>query len=237
MAFGGREYAVPRGHAFIALVPEASRYGYPASGREPWVFSWLNFYGGLALRLWGALREQSGPVVALAPATVREMEALIAKGRRRGWSHPYEASVAAYRFHLEVVRRLRAPEPAQPLARAAAYLRAHYQEPLRVKELAALAQMSREHFSRLFFKQMGESPAAFLRGLRMEAAARLLRSTRLPVAEVAFQCGFSSATKLGLFFRRRYGSTPMAYRRAAQRPPEPSPRPGRGRPQARKRGR
>lgn len=221
VVFGGRPQAVPPGHALIALPPEASRYRFPARGREPWVFSWINFYGDLALRLWAGLRERSGPVVPLAPPAARMLEALIAKTRRsgRGWRDPYEASGAAYRFHLEVLRGLPFPEAgagaARPLGRSIAYLRDHYREPLRMKEVAALAGVSREHFTRLFFKQAGQSPAAFLRQVRVEAAARLLRSTGLPVAEVAFRSGFASATQLGIAFRRRLGLSPAAYRERA----------------------
>ncbi len=214
-SLGGKEYAVPPGHAFIAILPEASRYYYPPQAREPWRFSWVNFYGDLALRLWGGLRERSGPVIALAPAFGPILEGLIAKARARSWRDPYEASVEAYRFHLEVLRHLRLPrrQTPEPLARALTHMRDHYREGLRMKEVADLAGMSREHFTRLFLKRTGETPAAFLRGVRVKAAARLLRTTALPVAEIAFRCGFSSATKLGTFFRRRHRLSPLAYRK------------------------
>jgi transcriptional regulator GlxA family with amidase domain len=100
---------------------------------------------------------------------------------------------------------------------AISYLHAHYQEPVRMKEVAARAGMSREHFTRLFTRQMGNGPAAFLRGIRLEAAARLLRTTELPVAEAAFRSGWASATKLDYFFKRRYGVSPREYRRNSNR--------------------
>ncbi|WP_162274695.1 AraC family transcriptional regulator [Verrucomicrobium sp. GAS474] len=213
--FGGKAYDVPPGHAFIAMIPEASRYYYPPEEKGEWVFSWINFYGDLAFRLWGGLRERGGPVVALAPAAVRLLEALIARARSRAWRDPYEVSGDAYRFYLEVLRHVRPVQrkTAEPLARAIAHLRNHYQTPLRIKEVAALVEMSREHFTRLFFKQMGVSPALFLRQIRLEMAARLLRTTELPVAEVAFRSGFASATQMGVFFKRRNRLSPTLYRR------------------------
>jgi transcriptional regulator GlxA family with amidase domain len=43
-------------------------------------------------------------------------------------------------------------------------------------------------------------------------AQQLLESTRLPVEEVARQCGFSSAAALRPHFRRQVGTVPAAYR-------------------------
>ncbi|HEY8966017.1 MAG TPA: AraC family ligand binding domain-containing protein, partial [Candidatus Methylacidiphilales bacterium] len=173
-SFAGREHRVPAGHAFIAVVPEPSRYYFPEEGGPEWAFSWVNFYGDLALRLWGTLRDRVGPVVALRPEAARKLETLVSRTARSGpraWRDHYEASGAAYAFYLDVLRDARPPQgspsPSQPLARALAYLRGHYQAPLRIKEVAALAGMSREHFTRLFFRQAGVSPASFLRGVRL----------------------------------------------------------------------
>ncbi len=234
IAFGGRDHPVPPGHAFIATVPEASCYAFPRTAPEPWIFSWLNFYGDLALQLWRGLRDRVGPVVPLSPSSIRLLESLIVQAKRRQWRDPYEASGAAYAFYLEIMRHARPTAPTLglgPSARTIAYLRRHYQEPLRMKEVAAVAGVSREHFSRLFFKQTGESPAAFLRTIRLEAAARLLRSTDQPIYEIALRSGFPNASKLGLFFRRRYRMSPRVYRQKGVAPASAESketRPGKG---------
>ncbi|MEI6377089.1 MAG: AraC family transcriptional regulator, partial [bacterium] len=212
--FGGRTYSVPAGHAFIAITPEASRYYYPPEGKDEWVFSWINFYGNLAQRIWGELRECVGPVVKLTPATAHFLETMIEKTTTNGWRDPYEASAEAYRFHLEVIRHLRPSEKETggPLTQSLAYLRRHYQTPLRVKEVAAIAKMSREHFTRLFSQQVGATPAAYLRQIRVDAAVRLLRMTELSISEIAFRSGFSSVTQMGIFFKRKHNLTPLQFR-------------------------
>ena len=107
----------------------------------------------------------------------------------------------------------RVPRATRPFEQVISYFRSHYQEGVRMKEVAAHAGMSREHFTRLFARQMGCGPAAYLRGIRIEAAARLLRTTDLPIAETAFRSGWPSATKLDLFFKRRHGVSPRDYRK------------------------
>jgi AraC-like DNA-binding protein len=211
--FEGKPHRVPPGRAFIAMLPEQSLYYYPAEAREPWVFSWINFYGELAVHLWRNLRTQAGPVIPLAPPAVRLFRRLAMRAARRKWADPYEASRAAYEFYLETLRHLPRPPATRPFQDVISYFHAHYQEGVRMKEVAARAGISREHFTRLFARQMGCGPAAFLRRLRLEAAARLLRTTDLPVAEAAFRSGWTSATKLDVFFKRHYGVSPREYRK------------------------
>jgi AraC-like DNA-binding protein len=216
--FGGERYDVPAGHAFIAITPEASRYYYPPEREGEWVFSWINFYGDLALKIWGSLRERVGPVVPVTPVAVKILEMMIKKIVTHAWRDPYQASSEAYRFHLEVARHLRPKkEHAGSVDQSLATMRHHYQTPLRIKEVAALAKMSREHFSRVFFQQIGTSPAAYLRQIRLDAAARLLRVTELSIAEIALRSGFSSATQMGIFFKRKERITPHAYRHRHQK--------------------
>ena len=217
--FGGKIYSIPAGHAFIAITPEASRYYYPPEGKDEWVFSWINFYGDLARRIWGELRESSGPVVKLTPITAHFLETMIKKVTTHGWRDHYEASTEAYRFHLEVIRHLRPSkkETKGLLTQSLAYLRHHYQTPLRIKEVAAIAKMSREHFTRIFFQQVGVTPAAYLRQIRLDTAARLLRMTELSIAEIALRSGFSSVTQMGIFFKKKNNLTPLQFRKRYQK--------------------
>jgi AraC-like DNA-binding protein len=210
--FEGKIRPVPKHHAFVALVPERSRYFYPADASGPWVFSWINFYGELSLRLWRELRDQAGPVVELSPSARRLLHRLIVRTSGRDWADPYETSKAAYNFYLETLRHLPKRAPSQPFHDVIFYFRAHYQKVIRMKEVAAQAGMSREHFTRLFTAQMEEPPAAFLRRIRLEASARLLRTTDLPRTEIAFRSGWASPAKMDLFFKRHYGVSPKIYR-------------------------
>jgi AraC family transcriptional regulator len=57
---------------------------------------------------------------------------------------------------------------------------------------------------------MGE----YVRRVRAEKAAWLLRSTHRPLIEVALECGFAGAAPFSRSFRAAYGMTPSAYRQA-----------------------
>ncbi|MFC5748599.1 helix-turn-helix domain-containing protein [Actinomadura rugatobispora] len=90
-------------------------------------------------------------------------------------------------------------------------------EDLRMDALAAVAGMDRHHFARAFKAATGTPPHRYVTERRLELAARLLRERADPphaIADIAYQVGLSSQSHLTTAFRRRYGATPHAYRRA-----------------------
>jgi transcriptional regulator GlxA family with amidase domain len=78
--------------------------------------------------------------------------------------------------------------------------------------LADVAGVSRRHLARVFLAELGMTPARYVRVVRLEAAAQLLVSTRLPLAAVAARCGLGSAEALRQAFVVHYGVPPSEYR-------------------------
>lgn len=193
-------HAVPAGRAFVAFVPEASRYFFPSGGRAPWTFSWLNFYGGLAREICRDLRAAFGPVLPLPPGSPAAglFRRLAGRVASRRFSDRFETSAEAYAFLMEWTRQLdrpagNPPDAVEALKRA---FRTRFREPLGLKELADEAGLSREHLSRLFAERTGTPPALYLRRLRVAEARRLMREGAAPLAECALRSGFSSVRSL-----------------------------------------
>ena len=79
--------------------------------------------------------------------------------------------------------------------------------PLPQSEIARRVRVSPRHLERLFRNHLGRTPQLFYRELRLRRAQALLRSTAMPVSEVAFALGFSTSSYsakcyFGLFGRR-----------------------------------
>ncbi len=79
-------------------------------------------------------------------------------------------------------------------------------------ELAAHAGFSRHHLNRLFSECIGESLGEFARRIRLERAACCLRSGARPVADLAFEAGYSTPEAFARAFRLAYGIPPSEYR-------------------------
>jgi AraC-like DNA-binding protein len=196
----GRSWPVPEGHAFIALVPEHSSYGFPSEGRQAWTFSWLNFAGSLATQLCRDLRLHFGPTLPLPTKSTagQTFEALIRQARGRAYSDPWDVSQRCYSFLIEWARQLAEPlaSARDPAEMAARICQTRFRERIGVKELAWESGVSREHLTRLFTERHGVSPAQYLRRLRTEEARRMLTTLGLPLNEAALRCGFPSPRAL-----------------------------------------
>ncbi len=102
---------------------------------------------------------------------------------------------------------------ADPLQRAASHLAFRMHCPLRLTVVAKeVAFTSPGNLSRLFRLRYGLSFQGYLQKLRMEKAAELLSTTRLPIASVARRVGYRDVSRFGQHFKRRFRSTPRQWR-------------------------
>lgn len=82
-----------------------------------------------------------------------------------------------------------------------------------VEQIAGMLNMSVQTFRRRLQSATGQSPKAYISGIQMEHAAKMLsRQTDIPVNEVAVQCGFDDLSSFGHSFKRIYGLSPSKYR-------------------------
>ncbi len=82
--------------------------------------------------------------------------------------------------------------------------------PVPLDRLAATAGYSPAHFQRLFKRDVGLSPAAYGRALRMERAAEAL-SAGGRVTDAAFDAGFNAPSRFYAASGERLGMTPSAW--------------------------
>lgn len=86
--------------------------------------------------------------------------------------------------------------------------------PYNLKEVAAKFNVSLSTLNNYFRAVYGEYIPAFIRLCRLDMAADLLKTTRIPVYEIAAKAGYANPSKFGSAFRKVYGVTPNEYRNA-----------------------
>jgi AraC family transcriptional activator FtrA len=100
------------------------------------------------------------------------------------------------------------------LSRLLDWVQAHSHESLAVKDLARRAAMSPRTFARSFLRQTGTTPHQWLTYQRLLSAQRRLETTAESMDEIAQAVGLQTAAALRHHFRRRFHTTPTAYRRS-----------------------
>lgn len=84
---------------------------------------------------------------------------------------------------------------------------------LSVEAMSERVHMSLRNFSRVFRSEVGQTPAAFVEKLRIEAARRRLEDSDQPLEAIARHCGFGSADSMRRSFNRVVKVAPSDYRR------------------------
>lgn len=100
----------------------------------------------------------------------------------------------------------------EPLNHVKRYIREHLDEPLHRERLAAIAGFSVPHFHRIFTACMGENVSGYVRGVRLERAARKLRMGAVDITEVALAAGYKTHAAFGKAFKQKFGLSPSAFR-------------------------
>ena len=99
------------------------------------------------------------------------------------------------------------------IVRVVRHIKTHYKKKIQLEEMAAMACLGISQFSVLFRRQTGQSPMAFLIGIRLKKAMEMIFSTDLKIYEIANACGFDSVSYFNRQFRAAYGVTPLSCRR------------------------
>lgn len=107
------------------------------------------------------------------------------------------------------------------MERVMAILRERLQEPPTLEELGREVGCSSFYLSRTFSEQAGQTIPQFIRQMRMERAAELLREGKMNVTEVAFEVGYSSLGHFSKSFCEVIGVCPSLYPAASALSPKP----------------
>lgn len=90
-------------------------------------------------------------------------------------------------------------------------LKQHLAEPLALDELGRRIGCSPFYLSRIFSAETGQTITQYLRTLRLEMAAELLRSGEYNVTEAAMEVGYSSLSHFSQAFHEMFGCCPGLY--------------------------
>ncbi len=94
------------------------------------------------------------------------------------------------------------------VARAAAWIKANFQQPLEIAALADMAGMSVTSFHRAFKAATAMSPLQFRTRLRLHEARRLLLLSGDRIGGIAREVGYESQSQFNREYRKMFGTSP-----------------------------
>lgn len=176
-----------------------------------------------------AVRRLSDLLLAIcADADVPERGSGERKAAGQGYLAPGVASQTR-KMVVALVRQIfeRAPQPAAEtlysalVRRAQSFVHLYFRQPIGPRDIAAAVKVSDRVLQKTFAMELGLSPTAYLRRVRL-AKARIELSDRIDratsVTDVAFACGFTHLSKFARDYRRRYGERPSETLRRGKAP-------------------
>lgn len=135
--------------------------------------------------------------------------------------HPRDAPVLAAAFEREITWRLITGEQGAVVrqigladsslahvSRAIRFIRDHFDETLRVEEVASLAGMSVSSLHRHFRAATSMTPVQFQKQIRLQHARALLLTHSADVAEAGYLSGYNSPSQFSREYRRAFGAPP-----------------------------
>lgn len=104
------------------------------------------------------------------------------------------------------------PRDRARMQRVLDWLHAHYDQPLRLAPLCAVAHLTESQLQRVFKRSTRMSISRYVTQLRIGRACQMLVQTDLPTSRIAAECGFSDAAHFARQFRASKGLPPSHFR-------------------------
>jgi AraC-like DNA-binding protein/mannose-6-phosphate isomerase-like protein (cupin superfamily) len=126
------------------------------------------------------------------------LEVLDAAAHKAGWSRDRVLTGMSHPFRIKQ------------------FLEENYSRPLTTTMVAKAVNLNRSYCCRLFAAEFGQGIMEWLTDFRLKRAAELLISSGMTLSHVAGSVGLGVSTKFSRIFKRRYGMSPGAWRKAKQ---------------------
>jgi transcriptional regulator GlxA family with amidase domain len=100
----------------------------------------------------------------------------------------------------------------EAIKEAQVYIENNLQEKISIENLSSLFAVGRRNFDRRFIKATGNTPLEYAQRVRVEAAKKLLETSRKTIHEVMYDVGYTDIKAFRDLFKKITGISPLSYR-------------------------
>ena len=218
--FNGKVYNLKQGDIFILL--KGMQVEYVASIDDPWEYYWIGFSGSNANEYLNRTSITNSCVAnckenSKIPQIILNM-CEISKTYNPSKSDDILLLKELYSLLYALIEEFPKPfeykdkELHTYIQDALNFINSNYMHSITVQEIADYVNLSRSYLYKMFIKNLGISPQRYLINLRMYKATLLLKSTKLPIGEVANSVGYSDSLLFSKTFSKHFSMSPLNYR-------------------------
>ncbi|EIL8447198.1 helix-turn-helix domain-containing protein [Clostridium perfringens] len=218
--FNGKVYNLKQGDIFILL--KGMQVEYVASIDDPWEYYWIGFSGSNANEYLNRTSITNSCVAnceenSKIPQIILNM-CEISKTYNPSKSDDILLLKELYSLLYALIEEFPKPfeykdkELHTYIQDALNFINSNYMHSITVQEIADYVNLSRSYLYKMFIKNLGISPQRYLINLRMYKATLLLKSTKLPIGEVASSVGYSDSLLFSKTFSKHFSMSPLNYR-------------------------
>ncbi|MCX0358888.1 AraC family transcriptional regulator [Clostridium perfringens] len=218
--FNGKVFNLKQGDIFILL--KGMQVEYVASIDDPWEYYWIGFSGSNANEYLNRTSITNSCVAnckenSKIPQIILNM-CEISKTYNPSRSDDILLLKELYSLLYALIEEFPKPfeykdkELHTYIQDALNFINSNYMHSITVQEIADYVNLSRSYLYKMFIKNLGISPQRYLINLRMYKATLLLKSTKLPIGEVASSVGYSDSLLFSKTFSKHFSMSPLNYR-------------------------
>lgn len=222
LEYSGQTHLVPPGHFFWIDCRKKQHYR-TAPGFDSWRSLWVHFYGANAKAYYDAfLTHNNGcptgifPVPSNAVQILSSLQDLEATGLNQIMMDFRAAGLLNQLLSecvLSTMTMGKASDMPEIIQGVRMHLMNHFQEKQTLEELGSRFNINPYYLQKQFKRYVGMSPSEYQIYLRMNKAKELLRSSKLPIGEIAYNVGMENLGYFTRLFKKQEGMTPLEYRK------------------------
>lgn len=99
------------------------------------------------------------------------------------------------------------------ISRILDYITIHYNENIRIEEVAAQVHLSETHFRRIFEEHMNMTPVEYINFVRVQNACEMMKKTDYSMDEVAIRVGYTAVSTFNRNFKKMIGMSPYQWKK------------------------
>ena len=203
----------------LVVLPPGCWHRYRPNPKTGWSTLWIGFNGDLATRLvGGAGFDPGGEVRNLSDGNRfhRLFLNVVTDIFENGHDNVYAAAAQIPMLVAALIEDRPSDESrtssAELVHRAQMYIKEHATETIDFESLAQSLGITYRSFRYLISKETSSSPLQYQLGVRLARAKNLLKSSDMPIAEIAETLGFNSTWYFSHFFKKHTKMSAASYR-------------------------